>query len=162
MRKLLLVLSLVFTAFGCAGPYTGPYMDYKHATRFNSCPLNGIENKREHAFFALQASLADVNWVIENIDTKSLMITAKACKKDNSLPADYLKRTDNGCASILFMVRENADIFAVIPKDKPVSSSMIKYYTLQDWMKALERVYSELHCFSDELLSDRVAGKINK
>lgn len=155
-RGLLLAIgiAMLVLTLGCDGPYRGTYLDMQHGHRFLACPSEDIEDPKEHAFNALLASLADNNWVIEESSREKKTLTARVCKQYPGAPGDYLKRADDTCASILFMVsKKNADVLAANEPDKRFYSSFTYY--IERYMRALDRTYAELRCYSKEELARR-------
>ena len=157
-------LQLVITFFfGCSGtmynnvPWDKIY-DSEHPLKLPACPADDILNPQIHSFTAIQATIADVNWIIENRVSDQFVVIGKACMNKRNLSTDWLTRTDVYCVSIVFKVEENGDIFAFRQKDKEVSYAVIMH-RLENWMRDLSRNYAELRCYSDEALGERVAGQ---
>ncbi len=156
-QYLWLLIIMVVMLPDCNQPYKGTYLDYKNAHQFLACPSEDISDPKDHAFDALLATLSDNNWVIEHSSREKKKLTARACRYYPNAPGDYLKRKDNQCATIKFFVIENGDIMAANPKEKRFNSRIQP--KAKDWMKALDRTYSELRCFSKKELRRRSPGK---
>jgi hypothetical protein len=150
LAKVIISLTFVFLALGCSAPTQQVFLDKKHAKRILACPFGKIDTPRSHAYRALLASLADVDWVIERMSEDHFQVRARACLGHG----DYLKTSVGHCLIVNFIVMENAEILAYNPDDARVHGKMVPQ--ANEWFTALERVYAELRCYSKEELSRRV------
>ncbi|MBN2528416.1 MAG: hypothetical protein JXR76_18655 [Deltaproteobacteria bacterium] len=155
--KVVSLLLLIFTTAGCTGIYNGSYLDRDHAYVFHPCPADNIEDVRQHAFLAIQSSLADTDWVIEKRNSSQLQIAARKCVNCFKKSGDFLSRYDGCCTSIEFSVEDDARISAVRYNKRDLYKEMIDI--TEDWIVTLERNYAELRCYSDELLKERIVGQ---
>lgn len=148
---------LVLSTSCASAELSETYMTYDNAVLLSRCPSSGVGEPREHAFRAIQASLADVDWVLADVRAADLVVDARKCVPSNLYSPDYLKRVDGNCATVRFIVQKNADIHAVIPKERPAPRTVFR--NLREWMFSLERNYAELRCYNDDVLNERVANQ---
>ena len=70
--------------------------------------------------------------------------------------SDYLRQPIDECLVLVFVFKNDGRILAYNPSEKRFHTDM--RIEVIDWVRALERVYSELRCWSSEELSRRVAA----
>lgn len=151
MKKKVLLLFVVLL-FGC-GPNPRTYLDFQHAERFVPCPSDNIENPQQHAFVALQASLTEEDWVIEKLESEKFEVVARKCRSPHR--GDYLELPDRLCSSVKFMVKSNAEIYAIFAKSNENHRRRAMVHQTYRWMETLERNYAEFRCYSEEKLAER-------
>lgn len=129
------------------------YLDNQHPEHFIPCPSDTIESPAKHAFIAIQASLADNDWVLEKVDSGKMELVARKCIDPAFRHTDYLKRNDIDCLSVKFMVKGTGDIYAITADKKKIHPHRLE--KAHSWMGSLNRNYSELRCYNDKKLLQR-------